>query len=81
MKEYICNRVLTCARYVIETGCTVREAAVHFKISKSTVHTDLTKRLYSLDFSMYEEVRQILLKNLAERHIRGGESTRNKYLR
>lgn len=81
MKEYICNRVITCARYVIDMGCTVREAAAHFKISKSTVHTDLTKRLYSIDLSMHEEVRVVLEKNLAERHIRGGESTRNKYLR
>lgn len=80
MKEYICNRVLTCARYVIEKGSTVRDAAAHFKISKSTVHSDLTKRLYALDFLLYKKVREILETNLAERHIRGGESTRNKYL-
>lgn len=79
MKEYICNRVTTCARYLIENGCTVREAASHFKISKSTVHTDLTKRLRSIDFLLYKEVRKILEVNLAERHIRGGESTKNKY--
>ncbi|NCA67613.1 MAG: stage III sporulation protein D [Clostridia bacterium] len=80
MKEYICNRVIDSARFVIDSGCTVREAAAHFNISKSTVHTDLTKRLYSIDLSLYHEVRIILEKNLAERHIRGGESTKNKYL-
>ncbi len=80
MKEHICNRVIACAKFVIEKNCTVRDAAAQFRISKSTVHTDLTKRLVVIDLSLYEETRNILEKNLAERHIRGGESTRNKYL-
>lgn len=79
MKEYIKKRVIDSAKYVMEKACTVREAAVYFKISKSTIHTDLTKRLYSIDLTLYNEVRAILEKNLRERHIRGGESTRNKY--
>lgn len=79
MKEYIKKRVIDSAIYVTEKACTVREAAAFFKISKSTVHTDLTKRLYSLDLDLYNEVRRILVQNLKERHIRGGESTRNKY--
>ena len=66
--------------YVIETSATVRQAARHFGISKSTVHKDLTEKLRRMHPHMYEEVRHILEKNKAERHLRGGEATRQKYL-
>ncbi len=80
MKEYIEERVLELAAYVIETGSTVRGAARHFKISKSTVHKDLTDRLNELNPILAEEVKHVLDNNKAERHIRGGLATRRKYL-
>jgi putative DeoR family transcriptional regulator (stage III sporulation protein D) len=67
--------------YVIETGATVRSCAAHFGISKSTVHKDLTVKLRYNNKSMYAAVNEILIKNKAERHIRGGEATRKKYLK
>ena len=79
MWDYIAERVLNEAEYIIETNSTVRAAASHFSISKSTVHKDVTERLESLDRQMYEEVRSVLDKNLSERHIRGGIATKNKY--
>ncbi len=66
--------------YVIETAATVRQAARHFGISKSTVHKDLTEKLRYTHPRMYEQVRRILEKNKAERHLRGGEATKQKYL-
>ena len=69
------------ADYVIETGATVRQAAVKFGVSKSTVHKDLTDRLKRSNKALYNEVSKILYKNKSERHIRGGEATRKKYLK
>ncbi len=68
------------AEYVIETGDTVRGAALHFGISKSTVHKDLTHKLKYLNPSLYRSVKMILEHNKSERHLRGGEATRQKYL-
>lgn len=68
------------AEYVIETGATVRTAASHFGISKSTVHKDLTYKLKRLNPVLFEEVKKILALNKSERHLRGGEATRKKYL-
>ena len=67
--------------FVIETGATVRCAAMHFGISKSTVHKDLSHKLRAYNAAMYKEVKEILEINKAERHIRGGEATRRKYLK
>ena len=67
------------ARYVIENGATVRETALAFGISKSTVHKDITERLSRVNFSLFETVHKILEKNKSERHIRGGEATKRKY--
>lgn len=66
--------------YLIDTGCTVRAAAHHFEISKSTVHKDVTVKLRRLNPALYREVKAVLLKNKSERHLRGGEATRQKYL-
>ena len=66
--------------FVIEYGATVRCAANHFGISKSTVHKDLSHKLKYYNNAMYKEVKAILETNKAERHIRGGEATRRKYL-
>jgi putative DeoR family transcriptional regulator (stage III sporulation protein D) len=66
--------------YLLEHSETVRGAAKHFSISKSTVHKDVTVRLRFVNPSMFGEVRALLSKNKAERHLRGGEATRMKYL-
>ena len=66
--------------FVVESGATVRCAAMRFGISKSTVHKDLSHKLKYYNSAMYKEVKEILEKNKAERHIRGGEATRRKYL-
>lgn len=66
--------------YIIETGATVREAAKQFAVSKSTVHKDVTERLYHENRQMYKHVQRVLEKNKSERHLRGGEATKQKYL-
>ena len=68
------------AKYVIETKDTVRGAAAHFGISKSTVHKDLTFKLRGYNYALYKKVKKILEINKSERHLRGGEATRRKYL-
>lgn len=68
------------AEYVIETGATVRNTAAHFGISKSTVHKDLSGKLRYINKNLYNQAKVILEKNKSERHIRGGEATRIKYL-
>lgn len=73
------QKVLEVAAYIIEKRDTVRGAAQHFGCSKSTVHKYMTERLEALDPVMYAQVRQILDQNKAERHIRGGLATKNKY--
>ncbi len=71
----------TClAEYIVENSCTVRAAAAWFGVSKSTVHKDITERLRKINPALYSEVKMILEKNKAERHLRGGEATRVKYL-
>ncbi len=80
MWDYITERVTREAEYIIETQSTVRSAALHFSISKSTVHKDVTERLESIDKKLFSDVREVLDKNLSERHIRGGIATKNKYL-
>ena len=79
MTDTIEKRACELAVYMIETGATVRAAARHFGISKSTVHKDLTQRLRHCDQLLYAQVRQILEINKQERHIRGGMATRRKY--
>ena len=70
-----------CARavYIVETGATVRTAARHFGISKSTVHKDLSQRLPQYNKLLYKQVRHVLDENKAQRHIRGGMATKQKY--
>ena len=68
------------AGYIIETGATVRAAAVHFGISKSTVHKDITEKLKHVNPALHREAARILEYNKSLRHIRGGEATRRKYL-
>lgn len=80
MNRLIKNRVLEEAKYILESNKTVREIAEVFKISKSTVHKDLKYRLKLIDYDMFLKVEKILLFHKKIRHIRGGESTRKKYL-
>lgn len=80
MWEYIEERAIKCAEYIVETGCTVRACSAHFSISKSTVHKDVSERLKYIDMDLYERTRQVLELNLSERHIRGGNATREKYV-
>lgn len=79
MDDTIKERVCKLAVYLIETGLTVRAAAKYFGISKSTVHKDLSQRLPHINKSLYIQVRQVLDQNKAQRHIRGGMATRQKY--
>ena len=73
-----CERI---ARYIIEEKATVRAAAVKFGISKSTVHKDVTERLEKIDPALYAKAAEVLAINKSERHLRGGEATRIKYLK
>ena len=79
MKDYIEERVMELAQYILETGATVRAAAVKFRVSKSTVHKDITERLQEINPHMAAQVKEVLDNNKAERHIRGGLATKEKY--
>lgn len=79
MENLIHTRVLEEADFIIETEKTVREIAEVFKVSKSTVHKDLHERLLNIDTKRYDQVSTILKYHTDIRHIRGGESTKNKY--
>ena len=79
MSDTIEERACALAVYMIETGATVRAAAQHFGISKSTVHKDLSQRLPRCNMHLYRQVRHVLDVNKQQRHIRGGIATRRKY--
>lgn len=80
MKEYIEERAVEIANYIIENNATVRQTAKKFGISKSTVHKDVTERLMLINASLAKRARVVLDVNKSERHIRGGMATREKYL-
>ena len=80
MKDYIEERAVEIAEYIIENSATVRQTAKKFGISKSTVHKDVTERLNQINPALAGQVRQVLDVNKSERHIRGGMATREKYL-
>ena len=79
-KFYIDERVITLANYIIESKDTVRGTARKFGVSKSTVHKDVTERLKKINPALALEAKKVLDENKAERHIRGGEATRQKYI-
>lgn len=79
MRDMTQQRAVELGEYIIETGATVRTAAKKFRISKSTVHKDVTERLKRFDPLLYHRVGNVLAKNKSERHIRGGIATRRKY--
>lgn len=79
MKGIVEQRAVELAEYIIENNTTVRAAAKKFGVSKSTVHMDITKRLKTSNPPLYISVRKVLDINKAERHIRGGLATKEKY--
>lgn len=78
--EHIKERCVILGRYLVENRSTVRAVASRFAVSKSTVHKDVTQTLKNVDGDLYTEVKNILEINKKERHIRGGEATRKKYV-
>ena len=80
MRDDIDARACDLAVYILEHRATVRSAAKHFGISKSTVHKDVTERLRRANPGLHRQVRALLQENKAQRHIRGSEATRQKYL-
>lgn len=79
MKDYIEERVLEVAKYIIDSKATIRRTAKMFGVSKSTVHKDITERLPKINPLVAKEAKDILDLNKAERHIRGGKATKMKY--
>ena len=79
MREEVQDRAVILGEYILDTGATVRATAKVFKISKSTVHKDVTERLKTDSPSLYLEVKRVLDKNKSERHLRGGMATKQKY--
>lgn len=80
MKDYIEERAIDIAHYIIENNATVRQTAREFGISKSTVHKDVTDRLMQINPALAKQARTVLDVNKSERHIRGGLATKEKYL-
>lgn len=80
MNKYIYDRVINESNYIVETNKTIREVAEEFGVSKSTVHNDVRKRLMDVDKKLYEKVSSILKYHIDIKHIRGGESTKRKFL-
>ncbi|MCH5341797.1 MAG: sporulation transcriptional regulator SpoIIID [Acetatifactor sp.] len=80
MKEYIEERAISIANYIIDSNATVRQTAKTFGVSKSTVHKDVTDRLMQVNPALAKQARQVLDVNKSERHIRGGMATKEKYL-
>ena len=80
MKDYIEERAVKIAHYIIDSKATVRQTAKKFGISKSTVHKDMVDRLVQINPEFAGEVRRVLDVNKQERHIRGGLATKEKYL-
>jgi len=80
MNKDIVNRVIKEGNYLLQTDKTIRELAKVFNVSKSTVHKDLKERLIEIDIDLYKKVSKILQDHISIRHIRGGESTKRKFL-
>ncbi len=79
MKDYIEERAISIANYIIESNATVRQTAKAFGVSKSTVHKDVTDRLVEINPTLAKQARQVLDVNKSERHIRGGLATKEMY--
>ena len=80
VKDEIGKRVLLEAEFILSTKSTLRQTSALFGVSKSTVHVDMSKRLRKLSEKKYKKIEKILNLNFAEKHLRGGQATKNKYL-
>lgn len=81
MKELYLERCEEFAYYIINNKCTIRKAAKKFGYSKSTIHNDVSNKLKKINKKLYLKVNKILKNNFNQKHIRGGQSTKNKYLK
>ena len=79
MKGLVEERAVELGKYIIKNKSTVRSAAKKFGVSKSTVHKDVSERLKHINISLYIKVKEVLEINKAQRHIRGGLATKQKY--
>ena len=79
MRHLLEERAIKLGEYIVKKRATVRAAAKHFGVSKSTVHKDVAQRLKYVNTGLFKEVKKILEINKAQRHIRGGTATKNKY--
>lgn len=80
MNSILSKRAVALAKHIVQTGQTVRQTASVFGISKSTVHNDVSNRLKNINFALFCKVQIVLKKNFSEKHIRGGQTTKNKFL-
>ena len=81
MSKHIIKRVLDVANHIINTKDTIRNTAKKFNISKSTVHKDIQERLIEIDINKYKQIKRIMNEHIETRHIKGGESTRQLFIR
>lgn len=81
MKDYIAQRAAELAHYIVDNNATVRKAAGVYNVSKSTVHKDVHERLKTINPALFKEAGEVLERNKAQRHLRGGMATREKYLK
>lgn len=81
MKDFVSERAVELGKYIVTNNATVRAAAGVYRVSKSTVFVDVTKRLEHIDPDLHDRVQRVLEINKAQRHIRGGVATREKYLK
>lgn len=81
MNKIIVERIYAEVDYILKTGCTVREIAKKFNVSKSTVHKDLQERLKNLNKNVHARINKIFKEHVELRHLKGGESTRKRYLK
>ncbi len=80
MKEDLFNRIMCVANHINTTHDTIRKTAAIYGYSKSTIHHDVSIKLKLLDDNLYQQTKKILDENFSEKHIRGGEATKKKYL-
>ena len=79
MNHELTDRVITVAQHIYNTHDTIRKTAKIYGYSKSTVHNDVSIKLKTIDYGLYEKTKKILEENFNEKHIRGGEATKRKY--
>ena len=81
LNKHIKERVIAVSNYILKTNCTIRDASKIFKVSKSTIHKDIQDRLNYIDQKKYHEIKKIMQEHISQRHIKGGESTRQLFLK